>query len=66
MTKKMMPLNIGGLDRIIRVVVSIILIALTALQIISPWVWLGIILVITGTSRHCPAYSLFGVGTCKK
>jgi hypothetical protein len=33
----MMTLNIGGLDRIIRVVVGIILISLTALQIISPW-----------------------------
>lgn len=32
----MMTLNIGGLDRIIRVVVGIILISLTALQIISP------------------------------
>ena len=64
--KKMMTLNIGGLDRIIRVVVGIILISLTALQIISPWGTTGIILVVTGTSRHCPAYSLFGVRTCKK
>jgi hypothetical protein len=61
-----MTLNVGGLDRTARVVVGIILITLAALQIISPWGWLGIILVVTGTSRHCPAYSLFGVRTCKK
>jgi hypothetical protein len=61
-----MTLNVGGLDRTARVVVEIILITLAALQIISPWGWLGIILVVTGTSRHCPAYSLFGVRTCKK
>ncbi len=61
-----MTLNVGGLDRTARVVVAIILITLAALQIISPWGWLGIILVVTGTSRHCPAYSLFGVRTCKK
>ena len=62
----MMTLNIGGLDRIIRVVIGIILIALTALQIISPWGWLGIVLILTGTFRYCPAYSLFGLRTCKK
>jgi hypothetical protein len=61
-----MTLNVGGLDRTARVVIGIILITLAALQIISPWGWLGIILVVTGTSRHCPAYSLFGVRTCKK
>lgn len=61
-----MTLNVGGLDRTARVVIGIILITLAALQIISPWGWLGIILVITGTSRYCPAYSLFGVRTCKK
>lgn len=47
-----MTVNMGGLDRIIRVVIGVILIALAALQIISPWGWLGIILVVTGTSRH--------------
>lgn len=61
-----MIVNIGGLDRIIRVVIGIILIALTALKVISPWGWLGIILILTGTFRYCPAYSLFGLRTCKK
>jgi hypothetical protein len=61
-----MTVNMGGLDRIIRVVIGIILIALTALQIISPWGWLGIVLILTGTFRYCPAYSLFGLRTCKK
>ena len=61
-----MIVNIGGLDRIIRVVIGIILIAITALKVISPWGWLGIILILTGTFRYCPAYSLFGLRTCKK
>lgn len=61
-----MTVNMGGLDRIIRVVIGVILIALAALQIISPWGWLGIVLILTGTFRYCPAYSLFGLRTCKK
>ncbi|MFZ6842988.1 YgaP family membrane protein [Undibacterium sp. RuTC16W] len=28
------------------------------------WGWLGIVPVLTGTFRFCPAYRLFGFSTC--
>lgn len=61
-----MTTNIGTIDRAARVILGIIIVTLTALGKISPWGWLGVMLVITGAIKFCPAYSLFGFKTCKK
>jgi hypothetical protein len=61
-----MTTNIGTIDRAARVILGIIIVTLTALGKISPWGWLGVMLIITGTIKFCPAYSLFGFKTCKK
>ena len=61
-----MTTNIGTIDRAARVVLGIIIVTLTALGKISPWGWLGVMLIITGAIKFCPAYSLFGFKTCKK
>ncbi len=59
-----MKANVGGADRAIRIVVGVALIALTLLNVIGPWGWIGIVPLITGVFRFCPAYSLFGMSTC--
>lgn len=60
-----MKANVGSLDRGLRVVGGAILILLALAQVIGPWGWIGIVPLLTGVFRFCPAYSLLGVRTCK-
>jgi hypothetical protein len=60
-----MKCNIGNTDRILRITVGTILIGLTAFGITGPWAWIGIIPLITGVFRICPAYDLLGINTAK-
>ncbi len=60
-----MKANVGGMDRALRVVVGVTLILLAATAQIGPWGWIGIVPVLTGLVRFCPAYTLLGIRTCK-
>jgi len=59
-----MKLNVGGIDRILRIVVGLVLIALAATGAVGWWGWLGIIPLLTVVVRFCPLYSLVGLNTC--
>lgn len=59
-----MKINVGGLDRIARIVVGLVLIVLAALGTIGWWGWLGVIPLATGLLRTCPLYSIVGLNTC--
>jgi hypothetical protein len=59
-----MKTNVGGIDRILRIVVGLALIALTLSGTIGVWGWIGVVPLATGLFRVCPAYSLIGVNTC--
>jgi hypothetical protein len=59
-----MKANIGSVDRTIRIVVGLGLIAATLLGLIGTWGWLGLIPLATGVIRVCPAYLPFGFNTC--
>lgn len=59
-----MQANVGSIDRAIRIVVGLALIAATLMGAIGPWGWLGLIPLVTGVFRFCPAYLPFGVRTC--
>lgn len=59
-----MKTNVGGIDRILRIVVGVILIALTLMGTIGAWGWIGIVPLATGIFRTCPLYSLIGFNTC--
>ncbi|MEI8029414.1 MAG: DUF2892 domain-containing protein [Comamonadaceae bacterium] len=56
--------NVGGIDRILRIVVGLVLIGLTLTGNIGVWGWLGVVLVATGAIGWCPPYALFGWNTC--
>lgn len=55
--------NVGNLDRIIRIVAGIALIA-WALMGGPVWAWIGVLPLATGLFKFCPAYSLLGINSC--
>ncbi|WP_300330010.1 DUF2892 domain-containing protein [Accumulibacter sp.] len=59
-----MKTNVGGIDKILRIVVGIALIAMAALGVVGVWGWIGVVPLLTGLFGTCPAYSLLGVNTC--
>lgn len=58
--------NIGNADRAARIIIGIILIAMVFVGPQTPWGWIGLVPLLTGVVRWCPAYRLFGISTCKK
>lgn len=59
-----MKLNVGGIDRILRIVVGLALIGATLAGMIGVWGWIGIVPLLTGTFKFCPVYTMFGMSTC--
>lgn len=59
-----MKINVGTIDRALRIVAGIILITLAATQTIGIWGYIGIVPLLTGIFKFCPAYSLLGMNTC--
>ncbi len=56
--------NVGGIDRIVRIAIGLILIGLTLTGTIGVWGWLGIVPLATGAIGWCPPYAMFGFNTC--
>ena len=59
-----MSVNEGGLDRVVRVVVGLVLMGMAATGKVGAWGWIGVVPLITGLAGFCPAYKLFGFSTC--
>ncbi|BDU57642.1 hypothetical protein LMORI2_06240 [Limnohabitans sp. MORI2] len=59
-----MTANVGGIDRILRIVAGLALIALAATGVVGAWGFLGAIPLATGVFRFCGAYTLLGINTC--
>ena len=58
-----MKTNVGTIDRSLRILAGLVLIALAATGTVGWWGWLGVIPLLTGLFRTCPAYSMLGVNT---
>lgn len=58
-----MKANVGGIDRILRIVVGLALIGV-ALGGVSVWGWIGVVPLATGLIGFCPLYPIFGFNTC--
>ena len=56
--------NVGGIDKILRIVAGLGLIAWAAVGNGPAWAWIGVMPLATGLLGTCPAYSLLGVNTC--
>ena len=59
-----MRANVGGVDRIARIVVGLVLITLAATGTVGIWGWIGIVPLLTGLIRWCPLYPLLGISSC--
>ncbi len=59
----MLKVNEGTIDRVLRVVLGVALIAL-ALTKGMVWGWIGVVPLLTGATGMCPLYSLLGINTC--
>jgi len=59
-----MKANVGGIDRILRVVGGVVLTLLAVTGTVGGWGYLGLIVLATGVFRFCGAYTLLGINTC--
>ena len=59
-----MKTNVGGIDRILRIVVGLALIALTLTGTIGVWGWIGVVPIATAAMGFCPLYTVLGMSTC--
>jgi hypothetical protein len=59
-----MKTNVGSIDRVLRILLGLALIAATLQGAIGAWGWIGLVPLATGVFRFCPAYLPFGLRTC--
>lgn len=57
--------NEGTIDRMLRVIVGLALVAMVFFGPKTAWGWIGLVPLITGLVGTCPLYSLLGIRTCK-
>ena len=56
--------NVGTIDRILRILVGLVLISLVFVGPKVVWGWVGLVPLLTGVFKFCPAYKLLGLNTC--
>ena len=61
-----MKKNIGGAERIVRIIAGLAILSLAFVGPQSAWAYLGIVPLATGFIGWCPPYAIFGFSTCKK
>jgi len=59
-----MNVNVGSIDRTLRIIIGLTLIVLAALGKVGWWGYIGVVPLATGLFRFCPAYTLLGMNTC--
>lgn len=59
-----MTKNVGGIDRTLRIVVGLALIAAAATGMLGAWAYIGVVPLLTGLMGWCPPYALLGFNTC--
>ncbi len=60
-----MKQNVGSIDRALRAIVGLVLIALVFVGPQTVWGWIGVIPLATAIIGWCPPYSMLGISTCK-
>ena len=59
-----MKCNVGGIDRVLRIAVGLVLVGLAASGIVGVWGWVGVVPLATGLFRFCPLYPILGINSC--
>ncbi len=60
----MFKTNVGGIDRIARVLIGLVLLGLAATGAVGVWGWIGLVPLATGLLGSCPLYTVLGFNTC--
>jgi hypothetical protein len=55
--------NVGGIDRVLRILVGLGLLSLVFVGPQTPWGWIGVVPLLTALIGWCPAYTLIGWST---
>lgn len=56
--------NEGNLDRALRALLGVVLLALTLTGTIGLWGWIGVVPLLTAAIGWCPLYTVLGINTC--
>ena len=59
----MSRLNVGNIDRVLRILVGLALIGLAVTGTIGIWGYIGVVPLVTGLVAKCPLYSALGIAT---
>ena len=59
-----MKANVGGIDRILRLLLGLVLVAMAATGTIGAWGWIGVVPLATAALGFCPLYTVLGFSTC--
>jgi hypothetical protein len=62
---RILPINEHRVERVLRVVLGLGLLALVFVGPQTPWGWVGIVPLLTGAAGSCPLYTLLGFSTAK-
>ena len=57
--------NVGGIDRLLRIVAGLVLIGASMFHYLPVWGYIGVVPLATGIIGWCPAYRLLGIRTCR-
>lgn len=60
-----MKSNVGGVDKVLRIIVGVVLVAWVLFFNGPVWAWVGVVAIATGFISFCPLYPLLGINTCK-
>jgi len=63
---KVFPKNEHTVERVLRVLIGVVLLSLVFVGPQTAWGWIGILLLVTGLVGSCPAYTIFGISTCRR
>ncbi len=61
-----MKTNEGTIDRALRILAGLVLIALAATGTVGVWGWIGVVPLATALLGWCPPYALLGISTCPR
>lgn len=59
-----MKTNVGGIDRILRIIAGLVVLSLIFVGPKTLWGLVGIVPLVTGLFKFCPVYPILGLNTC--
>lgn len=64
MASKFTPMNVGNIDRVIRVALGAALLSIVFVGPQTLWGLSGLIFLVTGLFGSCPIYTALGINSC--